>query len=519
MPRARPGKIPFPINGLYRVQSIDELNPFNGYTLDCKNVWPIDATTGRFRGGVRPALNSNGSMSGGTTIHSHCRGTYYDSGLKLGIFTVSNSGTYETRDITGGATQRITTAPGTLTFPKTAGCAVFNGYLFQCYNTASSTTCRQKELPGGSETDLGNGGGGTAPTGFGGIIAHLDRLWCFNFLTEPSRISASAVGDFTNWDYDVPTKGAAYNNTGAEGGLPGEPILAAIVHDGQTILFGGPTALFKIVGNPNSSGLQRVAGPGPLMHNAWCRADDGATYMVTPRGLYRIPPGVGIPQPVSKNIPDEMIGLNPYIGDRATVAYDGRWNMLTIIIYHHSAGLSYFCYKLPEPEQGYPGGFFPMDFSEDIESAVYFPEVQTADASSVVLASGSGTAYQYDRTDTDSFDSYVFLGPFHAGDDMQEGLWETLQLALGEGSSPVSWELYAGPSAEEAYQTADPPTFGSKAPKYSAQFSRQGQSYIAYPRVHGGFFFLKLYDTANATWLIERIVGGIKPTGLLRVYA
>ena len=79
----------------------------------------------------------------------------------------TSSGTYFSVD---GAswTQHISTAPGTLTFPKTASATVFNGFLFQAYNNASSTACRQRDFVGGSTADLSNAGGGTAPTGFGG---------------------------------------------------------------------------------------------------------------------------------------------------------------------------------------------------------------------------------------------------------------------------------------------------------------------------------------------------------------
>lgn len=524
MPRSQPEilTVPFPLGGLDRRLAFDRQK--NGTTALCLNIWPTDSPSGRERGGVRPPCKSIGSVGTDVVSYNWCRGSYDDSGTVIVSCVTTDAGTVVSSNGTNWATiTGIGTAPGSLTFPQTASCAFYKSTLYQALSGAE---CKQKAMPGGGTVALSNAGGGTAPTKCGIVLHHEDRLWLMNQSDAPHVVYASAVGDATNWDTTDPTDGGAYTNTGSEGGVLGEPVVAGISHNG-VLYFGGPTSVYVVQGNPKVSGCRRIGfNIGPVMNTAWCVGPDQFVYMVTPDGLYRIGPSSQEPEQLSRMImPNELMGINPFNGDIVCIGYDERWRGLMIYVNPNTGSDTAWFYKLPDGE--FPGSFWPMALPESMRLMVTFPELISGDTSSVLPIAADGTVYQFDRSYADEdFDSYLFIGPIYLGDGGSEGMLQAIAASLAENSDQVNWEVYSGDSAESAYQSADPPedndfehSFSSKAPHFVGEpWTQERFNHWQHPRCRAHVIYLKIFDEGNESWLLESIVIRRKVLGLRRAH-
>lgn len=518
-------RLGFPILGIARNYGLNEQGART--TPACLNVWPIDSPSGRFRGGVRPGFVDIGGVGSGP--YNGCRISYYrasDTTLKIGVAQTNATGTYVSYD--GGSFSLVLddVDPGSLTFPKTASCAMHNGYLYQACNKGASTNVKRINLAGGGteETLPATGGSsGSTPVGYGIIVRHLDRIWLLNKLDAPHQITASAVGDPTNWDYTDPTAGGAFINTGSEGGFPGEPALAAISMNENTLLFGGPTSIYSIRGNPKRGTIRRISPHlGPLMQEAWCLGGDGYVYFMSPMGLYRIPPGDGAPpEPCGVEIPNELLGLNPYDGDRIAVGYDHRWKMVHVFAYNGTTDVSY-AFKLPSKD--YPGGWFKQSFAVSIRNCLTFPELISGDAGSMLAVTGpSGDVYQFNRLDeTEEYDSYVVIGPILLGDGVSSGVIHALTASLGKFSDlwggtysgTINFGVYLAESVEAAYaqifpEGDDDDDLGDREPFFEGTWTRAGWNYRQHIRGRGNACYIVIRDVDDEKWALEELVAEI----------
>src|SRR5574338_614582 len=101
--------VPFPAGGLDRSGAYNQSKPQT--TPLALNVWNLDPSTDRYRGGVRPVLKSLGSVGGAP--YNWCKATYLDGSTvpQSGIAVTYASGTRIS--LTGadwGTPPRITTA-------------------------------------------------------------------------------------------------------------------------------------------------------------------------------------------------------------------------------------------------------------------------------------------------------------------------------------------------------------------------------------------------------------------------
>lgn len=514
-------RIEFPMGGTSRQFSYQSQPPYT--TSLSLNVWPIDSPTGRFRGGVRPGLSGSSDTMGGLggAIYGWCRLSYYDSGIKIGIAIVGSDGSYETLNGTT-YTNRIADDPSLGSAPGFASVACYNGTLFQA--ASNEQYLQYRILPSGTSStinlhpDVVIVAAGSVPTYCGGVLAHGDRLWLYGDRLNPHVVYASAVGQYYNWDYSDPTAGGAFVNTGSEGGVLGEPVLAGISHSNNVVLFGGPTSIYAYRGNPKTGSVQRISPHiGPITNNAWCKAGDGNTYFLGPTGPAYIPAGDGgTPVMIGDGIPNEMIGLSPYAGDKVSVGYDQRWRMVHYFVVPNSGSAVSWAYKLPTSDA--PGSWWKQDLESTISVAATMQEAISANKSSLIMFTSTGLAYQFDRTSTNDFNSYLLLGPIRLGDAFTDGVLHSVQASVADDSDTFDWEVFAGESAEAAFYNVDPNGDGNIADRIpafeGARWDRIGLNYMQHPRVRANCCYLLLFDVEDNKWLLEsieaRIQGGYK---------
>jgi hypothetical protein len=495
-PANRLVSVRFPLGGVSRRFDFQSQQPYT--CASALNCWPVDRSTGRERGGVRPGVTE--LVDRAQAPYHWCKAVYLDTTVKTGIAVVWADGTYTSLDgVTW--TQRISTNPGT----NFATCAIYNSYIFQA---RGGGTTRQKTVVGGAEAALSNAGGGTAPTNCGIVWVHQDRLALAGDTSNPNRVYFSAVNDATNWNTATPDIGAAVTLGGSEGGFVGESVTAAIAHTTNISLIGSANSVYAVIGQPSltSGRVERVSqNVGPLMQNAWCKGLDAQgndnTYMFTADGLYVIPDGTLKPVRVSREkLPDDLVGVNPGAGDRVCIGYDQRWMGLYISVdYNTGTDVDWF-YDLQS------GGWWPIDY-EAITPHLYasFPGLMTSTKSSILAIGSDGDVEQFNSASGEDFSSYVLLGPIMLAPNQEEGKLVGITAALGKDSANVTCKGYIGDTVEQAYQkwVASTPTFTCSQWSYS---STRYLNYWQFKQFSGRAMYLLIEDVGNDPWLMEEIV-------------
>lgn len=507
MPEAREISIQFPLGGLDRTLAFQSQPPYT--TPLCLNIWPTDVITGRGRGGVRPGLSSVGSV-GGDPLGS-CRVDYLDTSvLKEGLAVCTSTGTGISLNGSSWTPHIVDTPATTL-----ASCESFLGHLFQA---AGGRPLRYKEMPLGSEGTLAD-----APEKGGIVIRHVDRLWVMGFTDNYHVVTASATGDFEDWDYADDTSGGAFINSGAEGGTIGDPITAAIRHNQTILLVGGPTSISAYRGNPRMNGVYLVSDTvGPLSNTAWCKGIDrdgnDNTYFMSYDGLYMIPAGgLSVVKLSKRRIPNELLGHFPTLaangnntGTRVSIGYDNRWECLHIYVDKTSGDDISYTYSIPQDS------YWPTEYGTAIHLFPHFPLLQTATKSSVFPINSSGQGYQFDAESSESFNSYMLLGPIMLGQGDSEGVLHSITAALAKDSENVNWRIYTGKTVQEAYERAAADT----SPDFTgAQWSYSTDQYInnkQHPRTRGYAAYIRIYDVGDERWLLEDIIARLSLAGIRR---
>ncbi len=517
--------VPFPLGGVDRNYAFDQQPGVAGgssytTTSGAKNVWPLDPSTGRHRGGVRPVLYGLATLTSTAAPYHWCPVSYIDSGTKEGILVCCAQGTYSTLDGTT-FTERIAQNPAS----NFSSCAYFLGKVYQA---TSGANCIEAAIPSGSDANLSNAGGGAAPTNCGLVWVHQGRLALSGKSDGAHQVFMSATGDATNWLYTDKTSGGAWANTGSEAGKIGQIVVAAINHNRDVSLIGSPRSTYAIVGNPRGGGYTTPlsANIGPLMNNSWCKGIDASgsnsTYMMTYDGLYILPAGsLGEPQQISrKKIPNDLIGVDPTLsGERCCIGYDSRWPGLHISVdYASGSDVNYYYHIATD-------SWWPMELPITPHLYPTFPKAQTAARSAILPISSGGSVRQYDEAKAQSaidplsetFDSYVFI-VIPLADPGSEGVLHSISAALAKDSEDCNGEIYVGDSYEEAYTKAlaplSSPDFTLSAWTYAAN---QYWNYTQHPRVRGNAAILKVKDVADQRWLLEQILVRTKAAGFRRV--
>ncbi len=506
MAKHRPFTLRFPTGGLDRRFAFQDQDPYT--TPDCLNVWPLDVTTGRQRGGVRPGTTQVGTV-GGAPYH-WTTGVYVSSGAKEALFVCSAVGTKSTLDGSTWTTRINSAVPGATNL---ASCAVLKQKLYQTY--ANGGAIQELALPG-------TGGGAIdysdtivpAPEDCGLICAHLDSLWVAGDPDNPQIITKCATGNTKDWDTARNSLSAAWSNTGAEGGQIGHAITGMIAHSANILLVGSARACYAIVGNPRSAGsIKRVSHfNGPLSNTAWCKGlgpnGESNTYLFTTDGLAVIQEGsLAIVLLSREKIPNELQGVDPAKGDNVAIGYDARWPGIHMTVNPNTGSHYSYFYHIPTDS------YWPTDHGiRDFELYPTFTPLQSDTKSTIVPVTDIGAAFQFDSESTEEFDSYLDLGPIKLGGPTGEGYIAWINATLASGSDDCNGKLRAGDSIEQAFNQSDAAHMKTLSP-----WTIDGYNYSQRPQIGGHAAYLTIFDISNERWIMEEVVGEIGDRGMRRV--
>ena len=543
--KSLPFVAPFPIGGVserygYAAQS-------QGTTPEALNVFPTDWTTGRERGGTRPGRVAFGSNVGARP-YGWCPVSYVTeptSGnfvTNRGVAVCTASGTYTHTAFNTPATswtQRIATSPAS----DFATCEMFLQTLVQ-----TSTGQQYPQLkwmsygsnPWSADGDLDTvvGAYNTAntpdpllPRGnnlpqYCGLVAiHNGRLVFSGSKKAPHIVYMSRTANPVDYDFSAIDVGGAIATSTGLGGRISEPVTALITHNQDCLLVGCTDSLYVIRGNLRAGGQIYVLSHthGPLMQSAWCKTGNEWTFLLTREGLFRMPPGCGVPmEPASTQVlPDDLVGINPgstlsrsgLSGDRVAMGYDARFRGIHIYTWTADGGKKGWFHDLQS------GGFWPILFGTGetwtggaIELCVPYKATMTANRSGLLLIDQAGNTYVLDRSDTsDSFTAKLTMGPLDIGGSPHtEGVLASVGAVLSEASGEVAWDAVTADSAQQAFLSPSQTFTGDP-------WDVQGLNYLQHPRVRGVSGYLKLSSSGTTRWQTEEVFGIAEAASMRRV--
>lgn len=517
MPNTRPIRLRFPAGGVAKRHGY-EYQPQHT-TPSALNVWPMQASTGRYRGGVRPGLATLGSI--GAAPYGWCRASYYRSGSRSGVAVAHAAGVSVSTNGTSWSTEPgITRAPGT----DFTSCAIHDSILFQAVGGAD---CYFRDLSAGGQGVLGTG----APQNCGIALAMMDRLWLAGDTDNPNTLYASKIApdgnwgdpsvvdpganENNNWDYSATDAGGAFASGGTNGVIASN-ITALLNHGFNCLIIGHTDGITVLSGNPRAGGFRRVISQhhGPLNQNCWCKDDADNSWFLSRAGLYRIGSGcintgANIESMSRERLPKGLFGIDPGAGDVAHIGYDIANRGIHIHVDRATGTDESWFFDIMD------GGFWPVSYPDKIRLSVPLPDVMDEDKSALLAITSSGSVKQFDSTVTSDYgtaiDSHLYVGPIKLGSDDRNGIMADCYAVLAEDSGNVAWSVAVGESAQQAF---------AATPWFTGQnWTRQGLNHRQHPRARGHSAYLKLEDASGSVWSFEEIVCNVQDGGPRRVYA
>lgn len=341
----------------------------------------------------------------------------------------------------------------------------------------------------------------------------------------------SAQGDPRDWDYSpdvtVETQAVAGNNSDA--GKVGDIINALVPLGDDVLLFGGDHTIWQLTGDPMAGGRIDLItdSVGMAWGRPFCRDGQGTLYFVGSRGgVYKFIPGTKQVERISNPI-DYQFTILAFAFDAATTIFRMAWDELNQGFYLFltpTAGGSVTNYYF----DARMGAWWPDSYSDtthnprtllvldgdDPEDRVILLGCQ--DSRVRAISQGSNT------DDGDAISSYVVLGPIKDKNNEEVMLKEvqaTMNMDTDGGHDDVTWQLYAGHSAQEAtlvQNTEFVVGTSAKAAVASGTWT-PGRNRSTHIRRSGHDLYLRIsHSSTDKTWALERLMIKLATMGKVR---
>ena len=363
---------------------------------------------------------------------------------------------------------------------------------------------------------------GYVPVGCPIITLFRDRIVMGGAAYAPHVWYMSRAGNPRDFDYgqNADDFGRAIAGTTGDAGQVGEAITAIIPGSDDYLLFGTKHTLWIMRGDPAYGGsldsLSRSVGV--VDRTAWCHGPAGEVIFLAEDGLYGLPPGGGVPEPLSmERIPDELRSID-ISKTQVTMTFDPlAYGVHIFLTATGSVDTTSHWYM-----DWVGKGFWPVDFADpDLNpTAVCVWNPDADKSSSVLMGCADSRIRRFDKTKStddategsaaspNTLTSEVVLGPIQLGASGGEGLLQSLEATFANESGvagSVAWEVRVGNTPAEAL-TATVFATGSWG---------NGISYRSRPRARGAWMTLTLRSTSS--WAMETIQGIVKTVGRLKL--
>ncbi len=352
---------------------------------------------------------------------------------------------------------------------------------------------------------------GSVPAGNPLIALYRDRLTLAGAALAPHVWYMSKQGDPTNWSLGGTSSARAVAGLTTDAGQHPAPITALAPFHDDYFIFGAPTSLWVLRGDPAIVGgfLDNISQKiGILGMRAWAYDPVGGLYFMGRPGLYYLTPGaVGETKPVSEGkLPAELVNIDANAND-VMLAYDVAARGLHICITPKISGVATQWWFDTELQS-----FWKVSLSSDhhASSLLSYDADSPIDAG-VLLGCRDGRIRKFDNMfssdDGTAISSHVLIGPVAlGGGEYLEGKVKELIATLDVASGDVSYSVLTGGSAQAA-STATATTTGTIT---------NGANNSIRPQGRGRYFYLKLANGNGTPWAVEGIIAKLAAAGRFR---
>ncbi len=290
------------------------------------------------------------------------------------------------------------------------------------------------------------------------ICTWRGRTVLSGLLLDPQNWFMSAVGDPTNWNYFTvevnPAQAVAGNNSPL--GFIGDVVTAMVPYNDDVLYFGGDHTLYMMNGDPMAGGNIDLVSDiiGMAWGTPWCKDPYGNLYFVSNRtGIYTVVPG-SAPQRISQGIEQLLAPINTGL-NAINLVWDDRFQGVHVFVTLLSAPAvtTHFFYEQRS------GAWWTDQFANTNHNplccCIFDGNLPTDRVSLIGSWDGYVRALSSTATDDDgtAINSEVLIGPLLTP-NFDELLIKDLQAILGQSSDSITYNIYAGLTAEKAISNA-----------------------------------------------------------------
>lgn len=342
------------------------------------------------------------------------------------------------------------------------------------------------------------------------ICTWRGRIVLSGMIGDPQNWFMSAQYLPLNWDYSPAitsaTMAVAGNNT--EAGQVPDLVNALMPYSDDLLIVGGDNSIWQITEDPAAGGqIDRLSDiVGVAFGDSWCKDPYGNIYFMSSRGgFYTFRPG-GPPQRLSALRIDEKLMTIDWSKNLVRMVYDDRFQTVQFYITPTAGGATInWAYDLRNE------AFWPDQFASATNNptAVHLMDGDNPNDRAVILGTRDGYLKFIDVTaksdDGDPITSYILHGPLQSDSGLLRV--KEMRCILGEYSDPVTVELFAGHSPEDA--------FISNVPRYAGTLTK-GRNYAMRPMALEQCFYVKFSQSwAGQAWQFETAYLDLVSSGLV----
>lgn len=270
---------------------------------------------------------------------------------------------------------------------------------------------------------------------------------------DPTLWYIGRTEDPYDWDFGAdPEETAPIAGNNGIVGQPADPINALIAVDNDMLIFGCPSSIFRLEGDPRINGQLQVLtrSTGIIGPRAWCFDGQGTLWFMGISGLYRLPLGAPEPENISK---ERLVSVLDHLNAEALFVqmaydpYDSTIRIFTTPVDGVTVG-THVVYDIRQdafwtdqlPLEHGPWSVAQPYGSNSVDRRPVFG------GNDGYLRSFSDAATSDDGT---SIDSYVDIFIDDADSSFRESMIDELHCDGGASSGTFGWKWFTGASQVE----------------------------------------------------------------------
>ena len=329
-----------------------------------------------------------------------------------------------------------------------------------------------------------------------------------------------------NWLFGENDAQSAVRGGDADAGEIGDIVIAQIPYKDDFMVHACANTLWYLSGDAAEGGSinELDLTSGILGPKAWCWDDKENLFILSTKGLLKIPSGFGMPENLTRDsYPDFIkdLAYNPTL-HRLVMGYDRKRDGIIIqrTLLSNGSNTGYWYSFRSE-------GLFPETYPTACGMFdLFWYEAGDPDYRHLLVGCNDGFIRYYDDTadddnvgaSTEAIQSYVGIGPVKLGDERHEGTIESIVSVLtgddGTGSTAdsddVAYKVFVDRTADAAIDKL----ITNTSPKVSGTLNGPGhpRGDVKKKRVRGMYATIRLENlNASETWGLESIsIQGVK---------